>query len=78
MHFITAVCTKQLQVLISGFLNNIEFYHLKKPQILTNKTQGKPLDMFINFYVSVAIVGFPILISVLTYTTSHPLVKDVA
>lgn len=50
---------KQLQVLILGFLKNSEFFHLKK------KSQEKPLDMFINMKISLAIVGFLILISVL-------------
>lgn len=42
---------KHLQVLILGFLNNSEFFHLK------NK---KKINTFINMYVSVAIAGFSI------------------
>lgn len=50
-----------LAVLILGFPNNSEFFHLKNLKKPTRTT----LDMFTNMYVSVSIRGFLILIAVL-------------
>lgn len=60
MHFITVMCMKNLQAIILGFLKNSEFFNFK---IKTLKK--KPFNMFINMYVSVAIVVSTIPIPVL-------------